>query len=616
MRIWYCLLGSLLLLNLSGCKKFLDAEPTDFLSPSNYYTTEEHLEFARHSAYNSLAAAGFTSVGNYLYNWQADEAYMNRTSLTAGPWNYNYNPSDVFTALLWNALWDGVNRTNVVLANLDNNPELSIELRDKIRGEVRFLRGYYYFQLGIYFGGVPIKTEPTASITKVDQARATIQEVYAQILADMEAAEALVPDIKEVGFGGAISKSAVRGILARVNLSMAGAPVNDKSRYAEARKWAKMVIDDAEAGHELIPSYPQIFINVAQDKYDIRETIWEVEYWGNGTTQFFEHGNNGYINGLESQTNTGGGAAYMSTTAKLFDAYEEGDNRRWWNVPLFKYAPNPAPGGTKIMMGWPTQADKYLLKPGKYRREYETLLPKAAASTPQNVVLLRYSDVLLMFAEAENEINNGPTPTAIEAVNEVRRRAWSTGVRSVSVTNGGSGYTSEPEVTFSAGAGSKVGPVTATGKAVVSGGQVTAIVLDRDTTGITFYREGQYDTPPTITISGGGGSGAAATATIWTPEDADLKPEHTASKASFLAMIQEERMRELAMEYLRKTDLLRWGIFLQVNQEMGDQIQAEWPDQNGIIARYYSNATERDLLMPIPTNEIINNKAMVQNPGW
>ncbi|HQD08280.1 MAG TPA: RagB/SusD family nutrient uptake outer membrane protein [Flavihumibacter sp.] len=606
----------LFLASLAGCKKFLDTKPTDFLNPGNYYETAEQLNYARIGAYNNLGAAALTGWGNYLFAWHADEAYMNRTSLTTGPWNYFYNPADLWTAGMWANLFDGINRTNVVLANVDKNPEIADSIRSKIRGEMLFLRGYYYFQLATYFGGVPLKTEPTSSVVKVDIARSTLSETYAQIISDMEAAEPLVPAITQLGFSGAISKSAVRGVLARVNLTMAGSPLNDKSRYAEARKWAKMVIDDVEAGHTLNPSYPQIFINIAQDKYDIKESIWEVEFWGNQTTQFFEASNNGYINGTDAGPNHGACAAYMSTTSKFYDVFEEGDNRKWWCIAHFTYAAAPAPNGTKNMSALPTQTTKNYGRPAKWRREYETLLPKSINTTPQNNTLLRYSDVLLMFAEAENELNNGPSPDAIEAVNKVRRRGWSTGVRSINITSGGSGYTSAPSVVFSSGDGTGVGPVTATGKATIVGGEVTAITLDRDSTGVMFFREGQYSEPPTITISGGGGSGATASAVIWSKTDADLKPAQTASKDAFLAMLQDERMRELNMECLRKADLLRWGIFLRVYQDMGNKIQTEWPAQAGLISKYYSNATEKDLLMPIPTNEIINNKAMSQNPGW
>src|SRR5690606_18378621 len=118
--------------------------------------------------------------------------------------------------------------------------------------------------------------------------RTPINEVYAQIIQDMEEAEAKVKTAEEVGFGGRVNKSAVRGILARVNLFMAGEPLKDESRYDEARKWAKMVKDDAT--HELVEDYSQVFINYAADEYDIRESLWEVEFFGNTQGVYREAG--------------------------------------------------------------------------------------------------------------------------------------------------------------------------------------------------------------------------------------------------------------------------------------------------------------------------------------
>ncbi|WP_276347616.1 RagB/SusD family nutrient uptake outer membrane protein [Daejeonella sp. JGW-45] len=603
-----------LLLSLGSCKKFLETEPTDFLNPTNYYETDAQLEYARASAYHNLGAGNlWGTTANYLLNFSADEGYMNRATLTSGPWNYFYSTADQYVTGMWLNLFDGINRTNVVLENLDKNPEISKAKRDVIRGEMMFLRGYYYFMLVQYFGGVPIKTTPTNSVVDVDIARNTVKEVYDQILKDMTAAEPLVPSITTLGFSGAISKSAVRGLLARVNLHMAGEPLKDKTRYAEASKWAKAVMDDTGAGHALNPNYPQIFINIAQDKYDIKESIWEVEFWGNRTDQFVETSNNGWINGPASANPTMRADSYMSITSKFYDVFENGDNRKWWNIAHISYPGTvaaPVPHGTKNMVAIPaTGAAKNLMRPGKFRREFETLEPRHSNTTPQNVPLLRFSDILLMYAEAENEIN-GPTAAAINAVNRVRRRGWSTGVKSITVTNGGSGYTTAPTVTFSAG----IGGNTATGKATISGGQVTAITLDRDAAGIKFSQEGNYNAAPIITISGGGGSGATATATIYAQTDADLSAVKTANKAAFLNAIQDERMRELNYEGLRKGDLLRWGIFLDVYQDMGDRMQTDGPGQ--FYVSWYKNATSRDLLMPIPNNEITANQKMVQNPGW
>jgi hypothetical protein len=611
MKRKYYLIIFLFLMSLGSCKKFLNPKPTDFLNPSNYYETEDQLQFARASVYNNLGTAQlYGSSANYLLGWQGDEGYMNRFTLTTGPWNYIYSSADPYNAGLWSNLFSGINRANVVLANIDKNTAISQNVRDVIRGEMLFLRGYYYFTLVQYYGGVPLKLTPTSSVIDVDIPRASAKEVYDQILKDMEAAEPLVPSIATLGYGGAVSKSAVRGLLARVNLYMAGEPLNDKSRYAEASKWAKMVIDDAEAGHALNPSYPQIFINLAADKYDIKECIWEVEFWGNRTDQYVETGNTGWVNGPASTNlTTGRGDSYMSITSKFYNVFEPGDNRKWFSIAHFIYAAS-GPNGTKIMTGLPlNEKAKDLMRPAKWRREYETLLPKNATTTPENVPLLRYSDILLMYAEAENEINGGPTAEAIEAVNQVRRRAWSTGVNTITITNGGAGYTSTPTVTFSGGGGSG-----ASATATVSGGKVTAITLTRDSAGITFYKEGQYASAPTLTITGGGGTGATATATVFSKTDANLSTAQTSSKESFLSVIQDERMREFNFENLRKGDLLRWGIFLKVNQDMANQLQQDSP--GAPFVKYFSNVSVRDLLMPIPTSETTTNRAIVQNPGW
>ena len=613
----YYLIILLFLMSLGSCTKYLDTVPTDFLNPDNYYETEAQLQYARFSAYNNLGTPQlYGAWANYTLGWQGDEGYMNRFSLTTGPFNYFYSSADTYVLGLWSNLYNGINRANVVLANVDKNTTISQEKRDVIRGEMLFLRGYYYFTLVQYYGGVPLKLVPTSSVIDVDIPRTTIKETYDQILKDMEAAESLVPGIASLGFGGAVSKSAVRGLLARVNLFMAGEPLKDLSRYAEASKWAKKVMDDAAAGHALNPSYPQIFMNLAGDKYDIKESIWEVEFWGNRTDQYTETGNNGWINGpLSANPETGRADQYMTITSKFYDIFEPGDNRKWWNIAHFAYTGTillPRPNGSKNMGSLPTtQAAKNVMRPAKWRREYETLLPKSQTTTPENVPLLRYSDILLMYAEAENAINGGPTTAAIDVVNQVRQRGWSTGVKTITVTNGGSGYKTVPTVTFSGVVGS---PATAAGTATISGGIVTTITLSRDLTAVTFYQEGKYTSAPTVTITGGGGTGATATTTVYSVIDANLTAAQSLSKESFLALIQDERMREFNYENLRKADLLRWGIFLKVYQDMGNQLNNE--GLSSTFVKYFTNAEPKHLLMPIPTNEMITNQNMVQNPGW
>lgn len=605
MKKIYYLLSFLACMSFSSCKDFLETQPTDFLAPEIYYQTQDQLNYARASVYHTLGAGQLYGVNaHYLLGWTADEGYLNRATLNTAPVYYAFTSSEIYSSSYWSILYNGINRANVVLANVDNNPEIPQTFRDEIRGEVLFLRAYYYFMLVQYYGGVPLKLTPTSSIANTDLARATTREVYDQILKDMTEAEKLVPGIKTLGFSGRVSKSAVRGILARVNLHMAGHPLKDASRLEEVKKWAKMVMDDAEAGHDLNPSYSQIFINYAQDKYDIKESIWEVEFWGNRTDSYTEGSYLGFING-PSSTNalTGRGDAYMSTTAKFYDSFEPGDLRKGWNIAFFAYDAT-GPSGSKTYTPAtgeaPNDANKFLRQPGKWRREYESLSPKFPQYAPTNFPLLRFSDVLLMYAEA-----SGPTAEAIAAVNRVRQRSWSTGIKTITVTDGGSGYTTAPTVTIGGNGG-------ATATATIADGKVTGITLDRDA--ITLYKVGKYTTPPTITISGGGGSGATATATIHTKEEANLTAAQTANAEAFLQVIQEERMRELAFEGLRKADLLRWGRFVETMQDVGNKFRIAAPTNASIKA--YANVEEKHYLLPIPSTETAVNTAIVQNPGW
>ena len=169
----YFILILVFLLGSSACEDILETEPTDFLSPSNYYETEDQLNFARASIYDILGqSALFGSWANYLLAWEGDIGYMNRSTLTTGPWNYNFSSADPYNSGYWSNLYNGINRASVVLANVDKNPEIDQTFRDQVRGEALFLRAYFYFQLVQYYGDVPVFDGPTTSVVDVDVPRA------------------------------------------------------------------------------------------------------------------------------------------------------------------------------------------------------------------------------------------------------------------------------------------------------------------------------------------------------------------------------------------------------------------------------------------------------------
>lgn len=420
-------LGLLLTFTIQSCESFLETTPSSFIEPKNYYKTEDQLFVALTGVYNTLSD---TRYGNTLYGGdyistlgeEGDEGYYRNTPQRNIISQFLYNPSAPTLSSFWNRLYKGINEANTLLEHIDQAEMTTEASRDIIRGEALFLRGYYYFLLVSHFGDVPLVINATNS---VDDAitlvpRTSSAAVYAQITQDMETAFPLVKTAAELKYGGRVNKSAVAGILARVNLHWAGYPLKETSRYNEVKKWTETVMNPALVGttHQLNPSYEQIFINYSQDKYDVAESIWEVEFSGNRTDHPRQAGTVGNYNGIRSTAASGIGLSngFIRATGTFFLTFEDIDIRRDWSIANFDYNDD---GTKEYRTNNTTQIwGRYA---GKFRREYELLTPKTGW-TPINFPLLRYSDVLLMYAEAENYLN-GPSTEAINAVNLVRARA-------------------------------------------------------------------------------------------------------------------------------------------------------------------------------------------------
>lgn len=396
----------------SSCKKLLDKTPTDFLSPENYFNTEKDANLALIGVYDQLASNNFYGGTFVVRMMVSDESYT--TLNIAGSWNNDFTASEGAILNLWRVFYTGIERANTLLANLPKVQMDSIK-KAPIRGEALFLRAYYHYMAADLFGAVPLKIAPTTSVNDIDWPRTPVQEVYAQVIKDMTEAEGLVLGASEIGHGGRVSRSTVQGTLARVCLTMAGEPLKDASRWEEAKKWALKVIESGE--HRLNPDYTNIFINLAADKYDVKECIWEAEKFGTNAANNPEHGLIGSLNGISGgDIPFGYSFGQVNMTRKLFDLFADGDLRRDWNIAPFIYTAN---GASKSF--W-SATQIYERKEGKYRREYEVVTPKMRDNTPINFPILRYADVLLMYAEAENELN-GPA-NAYWAINQVRARAY------------------------------------------------------------------------------------------------------------------------------------------------------------------------------------------------
>ncbi|MET0393234.1 MAG: RagB/SusD family nutrient uptake outer membrane protein [Chitinophagaceae bacterium] len=510
---------------LAACNKLSVPEPQDFVSPETYFETEAQLQTALNGVYSVLtrnATYGSNMLGRLVLD--GDESYDPYSQDAYTVSDYTVSSNDALISSYWQYFYEGVNRANMILDNI-GRVQMDEAKRGVIRGQALFLRAYFYLMLVSRYENIPLilHSAKTGSPADVQVPQSTPREVYEKIIADMTEASTLVEDADVVKMGGKISKSAVWGVLARACLYMAGYPVHDVSKYADARMWAEKVISSGK--HELNPSYSQVFINHCQDKYDIKESIWEIEFWGNGSGNYeFSAGYVGRNNGIGNTQDpaVGYSAGMVRATRPLFNLFQTGDTRRDWAIAPFRYSGNPATSSN-----W-TAAQIYDRYCGKWRRIYELILPRSTTRTPTNFPLLRYSDVLLMFAEADNEVNNGPTAAAYNAINQVRRRGYNKPV----------------------------------------------------------------NTPDALVDLSG------------------------LSKSEFLEEIQDERSRELAFECLRKSDLVRWGIFLPKMKFVMNDAATLTGTLAATVQRTFTNASARDVRWPIPAYEMGVNKSLVQNPGF
>lgn len=421
----------------SACKKLLEKEPTDFVQPENYFNSEADLNMALAGVYDPLGSEYLYASGLWFqFGISTDEGfYPNSANAFSAPMFYQFDYTNSYVSGLWEQCYIGIERANLLIENV-GKPIMDEKRRQAILGEALFLRGFYHFLLVSNYGDVPLKITSTKSVNVVEIPRTPTVQVYAQILKDMQDAELKVNKGSVIGNSSRISQTTVEGMLARVCLYMAGNPVNDKAKYADALAWAQKVVNSGENALLTTPNptyttspYSQIFINQAMDVYDVKECMWEADFnmYGNNTA-YSEGGRLGTYGIACNNLDTGYASSNVRTTIKLYNLYQAGDRRRDWDIAPFTYT-STATTATRV----PYAATAIINRAcGKWRRMFEpSSAPKQQFKSGQNFPILRYADVLLMLAEAENEVN-GPTVTAYNALNQVRRRGYALPINAVS----------------------------------------------------------------------------------------------------------------------------------------------------------------------------------------
>lgn len=386
----------LTVVTFSSCKKFLEEDPKSQVDISNYYKTETDAISAVNSIYaylNSISTGSTAGVYHSTF-WVAaglasDEMLNNQ--LAAPQFDqlatFTYNSQNSALEEIWAMHYKTIMVANIAIDRIpaiDMNPAL----KSRLIGEARFLRGLMYFNMVRLFGRIPLVVSETAE--RVPPAAET-DAIYAQIIADLEEAAGSLPLSYDPGNGrGRATQGAANAILAKVYLT--------RGDWTNAADYAKKVIDSNQ--YELWEDFADVFKLSSRNG---KEAIFSVGFGDAGGAIIFWEAGQFQVRLLPIELGEEGvknAQGWQIPTQYLYDSYDADDRRRSVTF-ITEAAGNPI--RPYIQKYWDRQAE-----------------PTGNESS-NDFPVIRYADVLLMYAEANNELGN--SDVAHEYINKVRKRA-------------------------------------------------------------------------------------------------------------------------------------------------------------------------------------------------
>jgi len=381
----------------------LEVTPTSFVTKDNFFKTQDDAIASITAVYASFVIEpGEQSLfgRNLYFLTDMGSDYASAGVSATNPQvraisSLTHDATSDRVQLAWKQIYTGIYRANIAIDNIPNVSGDAV-IKTRLINEAKFIRALLYFHAVRLWGGVPIVLHEATSINvqNLKSNRATVEEVYAQIILDLKDAEALPSTYTGTNVGRATS-GAAKAILAKVYLT--------RKDWPNAILKAKEVINGG-FGYALFENFADVF---TKTKKNGKEHIFSVQFEPNQAS-------NGSSGSTFQLTSFSGFTAtepadIISNVALFYDIYAAGDTRR--DVSYKKQLLNPATG-TLYTFPKPIFA--------KYLDETNLGAPNNVAI---NFPIIRYADVLLSLAEAINE-QSGATPEAFELVNQVRRRAF------------------------------------------------------------------------------------------------------------------------------------------------------------------------------------------------
>ncbi|MGN6492890.1 MAG: RagB/SusD family nutrient uptake outer membrane protein [Agriterribacter sp.] len=401
----YMVLGTSLL--CTGCSKFLDeTDPSNF-STSSYFTKPEHAKSSVNAIYASMRDPLGSGFGGGA--WTMVEFATGLAGTDLGQAVNSYFVKDLtntadngYGLTIWTAYYRGIANANTSIKYI---PGINMDETQKTRllGEAYFLRAWYYFNLVQLFGHIPLVTEPVnLESDQLKPAQVSAEEVYNLIVSDLQTAEQ--SGLEWTDLSGRVSLGAVKSLLAKVYLTMAGYPLQKGvSHYTLAAQKAKEVIDSGK--FKLFANYKSMR---DLSMKNAEENIFMIQYLAGTLASNFQVLIVPYNKNISAYSDETGGIYSTTAFAQSFEPNDLRAKEKQFFYTTFTHQDNR---NQQVALGG------YFIY--KY---FDTTAHLSTASSGMNWPVLRYADVLLMYAEASNEVN-GPTQDAYDAVNAIRDRA-------------------------------------------------------------------------------------------------------------------------------------------------------------------------------------------------
>jgi hypothetical protein len=388
-----------------SCDDIITEKPIDFLVPGSFPATEQDALAATTAAYTALQS---NIISFYYAFTPSDIAFQGQHNMRPVSWFLDLNDNNGDATAMWQSNYQGIALANTVIQFV---PDVSMNddyLKERLIAEAKFLRAFYYFELVRVYGEVPILTEVVINTDDlIGITRNTVEDIYNLIEQDLVEALSVLPNEYVGEDMGRATKWSATALLAKVHLT--------QNEWLEANTRSQQVIASGMFG--LVANYNSLWGQNAEyvlmpDKNGVlvNENVFDIQFEQDERNDFKQSWVGSRDTEIVGATNAvGGGWENMLPTTDYLDMFEDGDLRKdisYVTELNGNVLESPRTPGAGPVTG------KYFNVDGD--------APKSNNGS-QNTYVVRYSDVLLMRAEAENELN-GPS-NAYAFINQVRERA-------------------------------------------------------------------------------------------------------------------------------------------------------------------------------------------------